>query len=75
MCVLYFNVRSLVPKIDNLRAICSFYSPHIVCVVESWLDETIFDSEITVQGYSHCCLDCSRHGGGIIIFINATVYA
>ena len=69
--LLYFNVRSLLPKIDNLRAICTLYSPDIVCIVETWLDDTILDSEISVQGYSVCRLDRSRHGGGILIFVKS----
>ena len=44
---LYFNVRSLLPKIDDLRLVCSLYSPHVICIVESWLD---MDSEICIQG-------------------------
>ena len=36
--ILYFNVRSLLPKLDDLRIICSLHSPDIVCITESWLD-------------------------------------
>ena len=50
--MLYFNVRSLLSKIDDLRIICSLFSPGVVCVVETWLDDSIADSEIYVQGYS-----------------------
>ena len=67
--VLYFNVRSLLPKIDNLRSLCVFHSPDIICIVESWLDDTILDSEVSIQGYTHCRLDRSRHGGGVMIFV------
>ena len=62
-------MRSLLPKIDNLRAICTLYSPDIVCIVETWLDDTIVDFEIAIQGYSLCHLDRCRHGGGILIFL------
>ena len=67
----YFNVHSLLPKIDNLRAICTIYSPDIFCIVESWLNDTIVDSEVTIQGYSLCRLDRCRHGGGILIFVKS----
>lgn len=67
--LLYFNVRSLLPKIDHLRSICLLYSPDIVCIVESWLDDTILDKEIRIQGYSLCRLDRTRHGGGVLIFV------
>ena len=69
--LLYFNVRSLLPKIDHLRAICTLYCPDILCIVETWLDDTIVDSEIAIQGYSFCRLDRSRHGGGILIFVKS----
>ena len=55
--LLYFNVGSLLPKIDNLRSICTLYSPDIVCIVETWLGDTILDSAIAIQGYHLCRLD------------------
>lgn len=42
----YFNARSLLPKLDELRALCLTYQPHVICVVESWLDESIQEEEI-----------------------------
>ena len=38
-------------------------------IVETWLDNSIVDSEVAIQGYSLCRLDCSRHGGGILIYV------
>ena len=38
-------------------------------MVESWLDDTILDSEISIQGYSLCRLDRTRHGGGVLIYV------
>ena len=67
--LLYFSVHSLLPKIDHLRVICSLFSPDIVCIVESWLDDTISDFELSVQGYSIVRLDRSRHGGGVLIYV------
>ena len=69
--ILYFNVRSLLPKIDNLRVLCSSYSPDIICVVESWLDSNITDLEISLQGYSVIRLDRCRHGGGVLMYIKS----
>ena len=68
---MYFNVRSLLPKIDNLRILCSVYSPDIICVVESWLDVDILDCEISVQGYSVIRLDRCRHGSGVLMYVKA----
>ena len=71
LSVLYFNVRSLLPKIDNLRLICAVVKPGIICVVESWLDSSIEDSEISIQGYQVVRLDRTRHGGGLVIYVNS----
>ena len=67
--LLYFNVCSLLPKIDHLRSICSLYSPDVICIVESWLDDTILDIKVCIQGYSLCRLDRTRYGGGVLIFV------
>ena len=53
--------------IDDLRLVCS---PHVVCIVESWLDVEILDSEIALQGYYLCRLDRTRHGGSVLIYVN-----
>ena len=66
--ILYFNVRSLLAKLDNLKIICSLFSPDIVCIVETWLDGNIDDTEVAIQGYHVYRLDRNRHGGGILIF-------
>ena len=67
--ILYFNARSLLPKLDELRLICTFKNPDIVCVVESWLCCDISDSELSINGYCITRLDRNRHGGGILFFI------
>ena len=67
--VIYFNVRSLLPKIDDLRIICSLYLPDFVCIVETWLDPSIDDTEIFIQGYCVFRVDRSRHGGGVLVFV------
>ena len=38
MCfsVIYFNCRSLLPKLDELRAICATHCPDVVCLVETY---------------------------------------
>lgn len=59
----------MLPKIDDLRIICSVYLPDVICVVETWLDPNIDDSEIIIQGYCVHRVDLNRHGGGILVFI------
>ena len=72
---MYFNARSLIPKIDELRLICAASSPHIVCVVETWLGDEISDSEISINDYNVTRLDRNRHGGGIAFYIRSDLHS
>ena len=66
---LYFNARSIIPKYDELCAIVAANSPDIVCIVETWLDSDITDSEIDLPGYEVHRLDRNRHGGGVLVYV------
>ena len=68
--LLHFNVRSLLPKLDNLNLECIELNPHIVCISETWLDSTITDNELTIVNYNLVRLDRNRHGGGIAIHVH-----
>ena len=61
--------RSIVFKIDDLKANCLLYKPDIVCIVETWLGSDVLDSEICILDYELTCLDRDRHGGGVIIYV------
>ena len=72
MClqVLYYNARSLIPKLDELRANVASLKPHVVCVVETWLSGDISDHELSLFDYQLQRLDRNRHGGGILIYVH-----
>ena len=46
LSVICYNARSLIPKIDELRAIAEAKHPDIICIVESWLSNAIQDNEL-----------------------------
>ena len=71
----YFNARSILPKLDELSAICSLYSPHIVAVVETWLSHDILDSELVLPGYYLFRLDRNRRGGGVCVYVSTSLVA
>jgi len=50
--VMYFNCRSLLPRIDGLVALCSTNMADVFCLVETWLCMDILDTEINVQSNS-----------------------
>ena len=68
LLILYYNARSVLPKLDNLAATCPACSPDIVCMVESWLCSDTSDNEISLPNYSIIRLDRNCHGGGILLY-------
>ena len=71
--ILYYNARSIIPKMDELRALVDLQQPHIVSIVESWLSGEISDNEIHLQGYQVLRLDRNRHGGGLLVFVHESL--
>ena len=41
--------------------------PHVICIVESWRDKSIHDSELSIENYNLFRLDRNRLGGGVLI--------
>ena len=71
--VMYFNCRSILPKSDELAALCAANNPDAVCLVETWLSDDVLDNEIFIPNYSIVRLDRNRHGGGVAIYIHCTI--
>ena len=68
LLIVYFNARSLIPKLDELCAIVETHNPD-VSIVESWLCADIPDNEIYIPGYHVFRKDRHRHGGGVLLYI------
>ncbi len=69
LSILYFNARSIVPKFDELCAVVEVNNPDIICIVETWLDTSILDSEVALPGYHLHRFDRNRHGGGVLAYV------
>ena len=67
--IIYYNARSLLSKLDELRAISETTKPDII--VETWLDNEITDNEVCLVNYQLFRLDRNRHGGGIAIYVRS----
>ena len=63
------NVRSILPKIEEIRLLLSLTSLDVLTVCETWLDNSVSDTEISVSGYSIVRKDRNRHGGGVLMFL------
>ena len=63
LSIFYFNARSIIPKLDELKAIVEAEQPLVVCIVETWLSVDISNNEIAIVGYQLLRVDCNRQGG------------
>jgi len=49
LTVLYYNVRSILPKVDELRDNVLSQKPDILCIVETWLSEDVTNNDLTTR--------------------------
>ena len=71
--IVYYNARSLLPKMDELAAMVSASRPAVVCIVETWLCDYILNSEICLPDYAIIRLDRNRHGGGVLMYVHSSL--
>ena len=67
------NVNHLVNKCDNLVQTMIAHSVDVMCVTETFLDETITSSRIAMPGFKTFRLDRPSHGGGVVIYASNSV--
>ena len=65
------NTRSLLPKIDGLRILAKHTNAACICVTETWLDGTIFDSEISKENYTVRRNYRNRQVDGVCVYIRS----
>ena len=69
MRIAHLNVRSLLPKIEEIRLILEITQLDTFCLTETWLDYTIENEEIQVNNYNVLRNDRNRRGGGVLIYV------
>ena len=68
--IVYYNARSLLSKIDELRLVYEAMKPDVICVVETWLDNDIVDNELILPNCQLFRKDRNRQGGGVAIYVS-----
>ena len=68
------NINSLLNKIDELRYIARSSNAAVIGITETKLDNTVYDSEVTVDGYNIVRNDRNRNGGGVACYIRNNNY-
>ena len=71
--ILHLNIRSLLSKIDELCYIAIKSKATIICITETWLDETVWDPEISIPEYNLLRKDQNRDGGGVCMYIRSDI--
>ena len=66
---MHLNVRSLLHKLSEINRFASTYRPAIISISETWLDDTVTDNEIQIEGYNVIRKDRDRQGGGVCTYI------
>ena len=70
MCL---NIDSVLGHIDQLRILSDQEKPHIMCLNETKLDLSIYDSLVNVDNYQIIRNDRDRHGGGVAVYVHESV--
>ena len=65
----HINVRSLPPKLDQVSYILEKTNVDVLSINETWLDGSIGDAELHIEGYDIIRNDRNRLGGGVALYI------
>ncbi len=60
------NVQSVIPCLDELLQTNKY---QVITLSETWLDDSVHDTEVSIPGYVVERKDRNRHGGGVAVYI------
>lgn len=75
MCIAQLNIRSLLPKIDQIDYLLHSSNIDILCLNETWLDESINSNEVNIPDYDMFFKHRNRQGGGVAIYVKNNLCA
>ena len=67
--VIHLNCRSLLPKVDELRAVFDLSKPLFIAATETWLNNNIPDTEVNINEYCIERNDRNSRGGGVALYV------
>ncbi|KAK0133577.1 hypothetical protein N1851_030903 [Merluccius polli] len=73
--ILHLNVRSLLPKIDTIKIWVQTTETDILVLSETWLNKSVSDKDICINGYNVFRCDRPKKGGGVAIYIKNKFHA
>lgn len=69
--LIHLNIRSLLPKLDAVKIWIESTNADILILSETWLNKTVSDKDIAINGYNIFRCDRPRKGGGVAIYIKS----
>ena len=66
---IHLNVRSILPKMSELRIIARKTSAAVIAIS----DNSVTDNEISIDGYTVLRKDRNRNGGGVCVYIKHNI--
>ena len=74
-CFAHLNVRSLFSKVDQIDYILKKNDYDVLAISESWLDNTIADSELSIEGYNiYRKYRLNSKGGCVCLYVKECVH-
>ena len=70
---LHLNARSVISKLVDLKRISQEARPAVLAVSESWLDSSVTDDEVKIDGYTILRKDRNRNGGGVCMYVKNSI--
>ncbi len=69
--IAHLNIRSLRGKVDHLRILLNQNNIDVLCLTETWLNDSVCDNEVFIDGYNLCRLDriFDMEHGGILCYV------
>ena len=72
--IIYSNVRSIAPKLDELQAVVNVNQANIVSITETWLSSSTPDSAIKLTDFTCFRRDRPTHAGGVCICVHSSIH-
>lgn len=71
--IIHINSRSLISKLEEIKILAFKTKAAIICVTETWLDDSVAEPEIEIKGYQVIRKDRNRKGGGVCLYIKTSL--
>ena len=77
--ILSTNARSIISKVDELKAVAIDIKPDVIAITETWTNSSITDYELNIPGYKLQSRNdrtdtAGGRGGGILLYTKIKSY-